>query len=265
VPGFGAGDPVELPVDVALGKVDYYEAVGFSGHVGTNEVWYRLLNCGFRVPAAAGTDAMANYASLRGPVGMNRVFAKVEGGLDHPRFLAAIKAGRTMATNGPLVELAVRAPDGEWTEAGGEIALPPGKQRLEARISLRSIVPVDRLEVIGNGRVVATIPLARDRTTAEATVTLPVDRSGWFVLRAFASRSRHPILDLYPFGTTSPVYVTVGGAPVRSAADARYFLEWVDRLAKAAAAHPGYNTAAEKQTVLATIAKARAVWAERSR
>ena len=42
----------------------------------TAKVWYQLLNCGFRLPAGAGTDAMANFASLRGPVGMNRVFVK---------------------------------------------------------------------------------------------------------------------------------------------------------------------------------------------
>jgi hypothetical protein len=262
VPGFSAGDPVELPIDVALGKVDYYEAVSFSDHLSASDVWYRLLNSGFRIPAAAGTDAMANYASLRGPVGMNRVFAKVEGPLEHGAFLAAIKAGRTMATNGPLVEVAVRAGDGAWTEPGGEIALPAGKQRLEARVSLRSIVPVDKLEVVVNGRVAATVRLAGDRTTADAVVPVPIDRSGWLVLRAYASRSRHPILDLYPFGTTSPVYLQVGGAPARSPEDARYFLEWIDRVAASAAANTDYNTPAEKAAILSTIAEARAVWAK---
>src|SRR6202040_67453 len=67
----------ELPVDVALGKLDYLEIVGFSDHRSTAAVWYRLLNLGFRIPAGAGTDAMANYASLRGPVGMNRVYARL--------------------------------------------------------------------------------------------------------------------------------------------------------------------------------------------
>ena len=56
-----------LPVDLALGKVDYIEILGFADHKSTAEVWYRLLNCGFHLPAAAGTDAMANYSSLRGP------------------------------------------------------------------------------------------------------------------------------------------------------------------------------------------------------
>src|SRR5262249_33741652 len=60
-----------LPADVAHGKVDYIEIVGFSDHRSTAAVWYKLLNLGYRIPAGAGTDAMTNYASLRGPVGMN--------------------------------------------------------------------------------------------------------------------------------------------------------------------------------------------------
>ena len=61
-----------LPADVLNGKVDYMEIVCFADHNATAAVWYRLLNLGFHLPAGAGTDAMANYASLRGPVGMNR-------------------------------------------------------------------------------------------------------------------------------------------------------------------------------------------------
>ncbi len=71
----------ELPADVINGKVDYIEIVGFADHKSTAEIWYRLLNLGFRLPAGAGTDAMANYASLRGPVGMNRVFLDTGGEL----------------------------------------------------------------------------------------------------------------------------------------------------------------------------------------
>ena len=71
VPDPAKDDPLtsELPADVALGKVDYIEVLGFSDHKSTAEVWYKLLNCGFRIPTGAGTDAMANFASLRGPVG----------------------------------------------------------------------------------------------------------------------------------------------------------------------------------------------------
>jgi TolB protein len=70
----------ELPADVALGKVDYIEVVGFADHKTTAEIWYKLLNCGFRLPTAAGKDFMANYASVRGPAGLNRVYAEVPPG-----------------------------------------------------------------------------------------------------------------------------------------------------------------------------------------
>jgi hypothetical protein len=266
IPGFDPGDPVALPVDVALGKVDFYEAVGLSLPLPTNAVWYRLLNCGFRIPAGAGTDAMTNYASLRGPVGMNRVFVKAGQNLELESFLEALKAGRSMASNGPLVQLAIRPgrTSGPWREPGDEIPLPPGRHTLDARVSLRSIVPVDRLEIVGNGEVVAAIPLAGDRTAADATVALPVRASGWYVLRAWAERSRHPVLDFHPFGTTSPVYVTVGGRSVRSAADARYFGAWIERVRAAALAYADWNTPAEKDGVLAMLERARGEFETRS-
>jgi len=247
--------------------VDYYEVVGFSDHLVTEKVWHRLLNCGFRIPAGAGTDAMTNFASLRGPVGMNRVYAKSGPRLDLARWLEALKAGRTFATNGPLVDLALRpARGGEaWREPGDELGLPPGRHRLEARVGLRSIVPVDRLEVVGNGRVVGSIALGADRTAAEATIMLPaVERSGWYTLRAYGDRARHPVLDIYPFATTSPVYVTLGGEPARSGSDAVYFLAWMDRLLEAARAHDGWNGPEERDGVVGMLAQARAVWADRA-
>ncbi|HEX6058747.1 MAG TPA: CehA/McbA family metallohydrolase [Gemmatimonadaceae bacterium] len=248
-----------LPVDVALGAVDYLEVVGFSEHLTTARVWYRLLNCGFRIPAGAGTDAMTNFASLRGPVGMNRVFVQVDGPLDHERFLAGLKAGRTVATNGPLLDFAL---DGRGI--GGELRLPAGGGTVRARVTLRSIVPVEHLEIVGNGEVVAEIPLAKDRTSATATVTIPVTRSGWYTLRARGTRATHPVLDLYPFATTSPIYVVVGDAPVRSRADAEYFLAWIGRLEGAVREHRDWNGDAERAEVVRQLAAARAEFVARS-
>jgi hypothetical protein len=211
---------------------------------------------------------MTNYASLRGPVGMNRVFVKTgPGPLDMGRFLEGLKAGRTFATNGPLVELAMRekAATGAWREPGDEISLPAGTHALEARVSLRSIVPVDRLELIRNGTIVSTVRLSGDRTSADITLPLRVGASGWYVLRGWSEQSRHPVLDFYPFGTTSPIYVTVGGRPVRSPADARYFATWIDRVRTAAAAHPDWTTPAEKTETLALLDRARREFEERAK
>jgi Tol biopolymer transport system component len=249
----------ELPVDVALGKVDYYEAVGFADHLATQEVWYRLLDCGFRLPAGAGTDAMTNFASLRGPVGLNRVYAKTPAPLDHRRFLDALAAGRTFATNGPLLTFTLGG-----REIGAEIALPPGAHRLEVEATLRSIVPVEHFELVRNGEVVARLPLEAGGTRGRARQATPVERSGWYLVRAWSSKATHPVLDTLPFATTSPIYVSVGGEPVRSPDAAAYFVAWIDRLIEAAGTHAGYNTAEEKAAVLRLLADARAVFVERS-
>ena len=248
----------ELPVDVALGKVDYIEVMGYSDHLITSEIWYRLLNCGFRLPAGAGTDAFPNFASLRGPPGLVRVFVQAGTRLDRRGFLAGLKAGRTFVSNAPLLEFTL---DGR--QIGEAIRLPRGGGTVVARVRLRSSVPVDHLEIIGNGRVVAAIPLTGDRTQASAAVPVTVAGSGWYVLRAYADRAELPVLDRYPFGSTSPVYVTVGNEPVRSPEDADFFMRWIDRLDDAAEAHQGWNTAAEREHVLRLLAEARGVYAGR--
>ena len=246
----------ELPVDVALGKVDYLEVMGYSDHLVTSEIWYRLLNCGFRLPVAAGTDAFPNFASLRGPPGLVRVFVHSGATLDHRSWLAALKAGRTFVTNGPLLEFSVAG-----RAVGDEIRLSAGRHRLTARVALRSNVAVDHLEIIGNGKIVASIALRGDRTAAHDTISIPVSTSGWYVLRAYSDRAEMPVLDLYPFASTSPIYVRVGDQPVRSAEDAAFFVRWIDRLDAFTRASTAWNTPAEQAGALRTLAAARAVFA----
>ncbi len=125
---------------------------------------------------------------------------------------------------------------------------------------MRSNVPVDHLEVIGNGKVVKTIPLHGDRTRATDTISIPVSTSGWYVLRAYSDRSETPVLDLYPFASTSPIYVRVGDQPVRSTEDAQFFVRWIDRIEAATRASTAWNTPAEQASVLRTLAQARAVF-----
>jgi hypothetical protein len=249
----------ELPVDVALGKVDYVEVMGYSDHLITSGIWYRLLNCGFRLPAGAGTDAFPNFASLRGPPGLVRVFVKAGPTLTHRSFLAGLKAGRTFVSNAPLLDFTL---DGR--PVGAQIRLPAKGGRLIARVRLRSSVPLDHLEIIGNGAVVAAIPLTGDRTRASAILPLAVTRSGWYVVRAWSEHAELPILDRYPFGSTSPIYVRVGRDPVRSREDADFFVQWIDRLDQAARVHTGWNTAGERDHVLVLIGQARAVYAQQA-
>jgi len=249
----------ELPVDVALGKVDYLEVMGYSDHLITSEIWYRLLNCGFRIPAAAGTDAFPNFASLRGPPGLVRVFAHSGAKLDHRSWLAALKAGRTFVTNGPLLEFSITN-----ATPGDEINVPTGMQVMPAVVKLRSNVPIDHLEIVGNGTVVARLRLDSDRTTADDTLMVPVKQSGWYVLRAYSDKSEMPVLDLYPFASTSPIYVKVGEQPVRSTDDAAFFVRWIDRMIAGTRASTAWNTPAEQADVLKMLADAKAAFTARA-
>lgn len=248
-----------VPVDAALGNIDYYEVVGFADFHTSAAIWYRLLNLGFRIAAAGGTDAMANYASLRGPVGLNRTYVLPDGADGTPAerrdaWLAGLRAGRSIATNGPLLTFNL---GGEGP--GGEIALPAGGGSLDWRAAMTSIAEVDHVEIVRNGEVVATVPIGEGGRAAAGSGSIPVTESGWVVLRAWSGEDRPEILDLYPYATTSPVYVSVDGAPPRSPEDAAYMLSWLDLIERAAQGGE-YNDAAEREAVLRNIARARAVY-----
>jgi hypothetical protein len=252
----------ELPVDVALGKLDYMEIVGFSDHRSTAAVWYRLLNLGFRIPAGAGTDAMANYASLRGPVGMNRLYALVpEWPLSPQVWFDALMKGRTFATNGPLLDFSLGG-----QEVGGELKFGAGQPEVPFRLKMRSIVPVDHLEIVCNGTVVKrlvgadAVATGASRDAVDVSGTIPLKESGWCLLRASSDKAEYPVLDKYVYATTSPIYVTVGGKKARSPEDARYFVAWIERTMEITGRYPDWNSAAEKTYVMGRLGQAKQVF-----
>jgi TolB protein len=248
-------DADELPVDVALGKVDYMEIVSFADHQATAAVWYRLLNLGFRIPAAGGTDAMADYAILRGPVGLNRVYASVpEGALDSAAWLDALRQGRTFATNAPLLDFSLA---GEPIGSSVQLA---AAQSVAFTARLRSMVPLEHAQIVCNGRMTRELTLSGNRDALSASGTLPIEHSGWCVLRAFTTHAEYPVLDNFVYATTSPVYVSVNGEKPRSPEDARFFEAWIDHLSETTAAYPDWNSQKEKAGVLEKLSEARRVY-----
>jgi TolB protein len=265
----------ELPVDVALGKLDYMEIVGFSDHRSTSAVWYRLLNLGFRIPAGAGTDAMANFASLRGPVGMNRVYLRLRDKLlNAEASLEALKNGATFATNGPLLDFSLGG-----QEIGSELNYAAPQGAVPFRVKLRSIVPLNYFEIVCNGKTVKKLALpppeariprgskaggdfygTRFAEASDESGTVPLQESGWCVLRASSDKAEYPVLDNYVYATTSPIYVTIGGKPPRSTEDAKYFVAWLERVEDATSHYPDWNSLAEKEGVLRELTQAKAVF-----
>ena len=115
-------------------------------------------------------------------------------------------------TSGPLVLLKVNG-----KEPGDEIRLPAGSHTVKVDVEVKSITPVESIEVMHNGRSLGNVK----------TVTL--DRSGWISVQVKAKYGRDPIRRPFPFAATMPVWVTVDNKPVRSKADAEYFVQWIDR------------------------------------
>lgn len=251
-----------LPADVALGLIDYIEVVGFSDHRTVESVWHRLLNCGFRMPAAGGTDAMANYASLRGPIGLDRTYVDLgEAPADPAAFTRAwldgLKAGRSFATNSALLDFKLA---GEGP--GGEINLNKGAHRLSFSVAMASAPQIDTLEIVVNGKVMETIALSDDGRRASATGEIEIAQSSWVSLRASGKGASADVFDLYPYAVTTPVYVTVDGKAQRSRADADYFIAWIDRLI-AYTQSADFNTEKERAIVLDNFRKARAEFERR--
>jgi Tol biopolymer transport system component len=212
-----------IPVDVALGHGDFYD-VGtlFSDEVASTEMYYRLLNCGFRLAATSGSD---NFSDVwrDPPPGADRAYVHIQGPLTLQSWMAGIKAGRTFGTTGPLLFLTV---DGK--EPGSEIALASGQRpSLPVHAEVFSIAPLDTLDIIVNGKVAATAKPAVSGGIARATFDGPIDipEGGWIGARVKGPVSRY-VSDSYAFAATTPVYVVRGGRTFTSAADAQ-FLERV--------------------------------------
>jgi len=239
-----------IPVDVALGKGEFYDVASlYSDELASAEMYYRLLNCGFRLAATGGTD---NFPDVfrDPPPGTDRTYAKVDGPLTVAAWLAAVKAGRTFGTTGPLITLEV---DGQGP--GSELKLT-GSAPVRITIRARSISPIDRIELIVNGRVVQSAAAAD--LTARLDAALPVPDGGWIAARAIGPASKY-VGDSYAFAQTTPVYVIRDGRTFISRDDARFLADVVDAIWARADRAP-WRSPAERERFKNEIDRARAVY-----
>jgi hypothetical protein len=207
------GQGMEAPVAAALGKLDAFNLFDPYWCDPEYDVWYRLLNCGIRLPASTGTDWFI--------CSNNRVYVQTDGDFSYSSWLDGLRAGRTFITNGPSIFLDVdgRAP-------GDELPAPSDGARTPVTVTWRSYHPLRRVEIVHNGRVVAAVkpdgPAERD---GSYTVDVPLDVGGWVAARGYGDARDsfgHAV-----FAHTSPAYVGDGLAP-RAAESASHFVRAID-------------------------------------
>ena len=205
-----------------LPAIDFISAMNTQRTAEWN-MWYHVLNCGFRVAVSGETD----FPCVSGErVGIGRVYVQVDGKLDFEPWVAGLASGRSYVSDGTvhLMGFAAKRPGTDeivrMGKDGGELALTESSRidfsvRAAAR---RENSPTLDVELVVNGYAVETTELVADGTERELSFSTEISDSSWVALRVF------------PHAHTNPIYVTVGGRPIRASADsARWCLLGVDQ------------------------------------
>jgi hypothetical protein len=246
----------ELVVDAALGAVDSIDVLSPFDDEGAVFLYHRLLSCGLRLAATAGSNAFLSFAHGPGvasnPPGWCRVYAHLGDeplGVDAVK--AAIRSGRTVVTNGPWLTLTVNGHG-----PGSVLDLAPGDG-----VTIRAEVSgagVDDLAIVGPDGVIDRGPGPTLRHTGFA------GEPTW--IAAVARGPGHDdVLDASALAHTSPVYVDIGGRRVGRAADARWCLGLLDRVAALIDEHGHFDDVSRTRRLHAyhgLIERARRVYAE---
>ena len=225
---------------------------GFEGNDGLAlwcmELYYRLLNCGFRIPVSAGTAS----GIMPSPVGYSRVYVKVPGKFSYENWVKGLKAGRSFATNGPILSLKM-----DGGEIGDVIKLEKPGRTLKIEVNAESLSFLAYLEIVGGGEVIARADAPSWAKSLSLTTDFPVSESTWIVARAF---ERNP--ETAWFAHTSPIYIEVAGKPVLSSKAAAYYKANIDRIIAFTATSNLFKNEKDRQTALSIYRKARQVYAD---
>jgi hypothetical protein len=249
----GAYTAKGLPIYAALGKIDTMDVMG-SSDLASTALYHRLLNCGFRLTASAGTDCFLNR--IRGFLpGAERVYVQTKGPLRYEGWIEGLKAGRSFVSNGPILELSVNG------KAPGQELKLPGEEDVGVRARVSSQYPLERIEILYNGKVVAQGKPPEGEASTSLDQKIRLNKSGWIALRV-SGKPHADVEGEHVYAHTTPVYVVVEDKPAGLAEDAKYFLPWIDRLWTVVEERDRIPDAQQKEEVKAHIDRARDVYRE---
>ena len=214
------GEPAAL---IATGRLDGVEMIRMADH--NHDEYYRYLNCGYRLPLVGGTDKMSSDV----PVGLYRTYARLgdDEEFTYDTWCKAVAKGRTFLSGGPIIHLSVNG-----REVGDTVELPgPGTVEVEAWAE--STLPIHRLELVQEGRVVASTESSPGTRKLSLNESIKVDGHTWLAARCGGPGyygTEH--LDVWKrgmFAHTSPIYVACGGEwTMFDEATAQYMLTMIE-------------------------------------
>ena len=197
------GEPAAL---IATGRADAVEMLMLANY---NHIeYYRYLNGGYRLPLVGGTDKMFSDV----PVGLYRTYVHIpeDQAFNYENWCRNLREGRTFLSGGPLLRFTVNG-----HQVGDVIRLHGNGGTLEVEAEVESIFPIQTLEIVQEGRVVADTREAAGVRSLRLKAELKVDHPTWLAARVGNADYHDPIrhFDVWSRGImahTSPVYITFG-------------------------------------------------------
>ncbi len=198
----------ELPFDTIAGPT--YDCIDImmqtSEHL-VNELgeqlWYMLLNHGYRIPATASSDATFETEGRAIP-GAVRVYTRIDGELTITKVASEMKAGRNFVTSGPLLDFSINHHQiGDIIPVASPFAAT-GRVRAWASGILGEYLT--KIEVIRNGDPYKTFELTGRPCTHEVVFPLEEAATSWYIVRVHGSQ-RDQIAISNPIYFETPDYV----------------------------------------------------------
>jgi hypothetical protein len=200
-------------------------------------IWYHTLNVGYQTRISGETDFPCIYGEK---VGLGRSYVKLDGRLDYEEWCEGIRAGRNYVGDGRSHLMDFKVNDQAMGEGDSTLRLAkPGT--VKARVKASALLPeeinprfanmmgatppygvpsdkpywsVERarvgktrmvpVEVIVNGYPVARKEILADAHQEDIEFDVPIEKSSWVAIRVL------------PSSHTNPVFVEVGGEPIRA-------------------------------------------------
>ncbi len=236
--GIGAN---EFIVSVTHDLIDFISTVD-TPYPWELNIWYHTLNAGYRARISGETDFPCIYGDR---VGLGRSYVRQKA-LDYTDWVRGLAEGRNYVGDGKSHLIDFRVNGVEMGAGASEVKLDaPSTVRVTASVAAlldpspeeslrllpfsqkpywdleRARVGASRgvpLELVVNGRAVASRQIEADGVLRPVTFDARLDRSSWVALR------------ILPSSHTNPLFVLVGGKPVRaSRASADWCLRAVDQ------------------------------------
>jgi len=221
----------EICVTTAMGVCDFISAMDTFREREWN-CWYHILNCGFPLKVSGETDFPCISGSR---VGQGRVYVQLgkTDMVDYAAWCNAIAKGRSYVSDGYAHAMEFKVQD--VSPGFGEVKLDAaGSVKVTAKVAFARDValgtapgaqppkdPTRKLELVVNGKVVASKDIPADDKVHDVSFDVNIDKSSWVALRHF------------PQMHTNVVNVIVGGKPIRASREsAKWCIGVIEQLWK---------------------------------